>query len=110
MTVYNNLSAKLNKRITIEEVTETSDGAGGFTTSWSTKAVLWAMIRPVFAVEDFEASKIEGVVTHLIVVRYLSGITPKMRISYDGRIFDIKGVINVMERGKVLEIRVEEKI
>jgi len=110
MKGYSNLSSKLNRRITIEEVTETSDSAGGFTVSWATKAILWAMIKPISAIENFEANKIEGKVSHLIVVRYMNGITPKMRISYDGRVFDIKGVINVMEFGKILEIRVEERV
>jgi len=110
MGMYSNLSAKLNQRIVIEEVTESSDSSGGFTTSWSTKATLWAMIKPISAVENFVSNKIEGKVTHIIIVRYMSGITPKMRVSYDSRLFDIKGVINVFEKGKVLEMRVEEKM
>jgi SPP1 family predicted phage head-tail adaptor len=110
MKNHNNLSAMLNKRIIVEEAIETSDGAGGFAVNWTPKITLWAMIMPISAIENFEANKIEGTVSHIIIIRYIAGINTKMRIIYDGRIFNINGVINVMENRRALEIRAEEKL
>ena len=37
-------------------------------------------------------------------IRWQTGITHKMRISYDSRLFDIRTVIDVRERNRSIEI------
>ena len=43
-----------------------------------------------------------------IIIRYLSGIVPKMRVKYGSRIFDILSVINVSERNRELQLMCRE--
>ena len=40
------MSARLNRLLTLEEEVRAADGAGGFTTQWTTKGTLWAEVRP----------------------------------------------------------------
>ena len=104
-----NLSSRLNKIVVIEETTETPDTAGGFTESWSTKTAIWAEIRPISGREIMKAEQITDTVTHIITTRYIDGITPKMRIKYNSRYFNIRYVINVLEKSEMLEMLVEEE-
>jgi len=103
------LASRLSKRIIIEEATEVTDGAGGYTTTWATKVTVWAEIKPISGYEMIEADKIAEIVTHVITIRYVSGITPKMRVNYGGRIFGIQSVVNYLEKKEILEILVKEE-
>ena len=50
----------------------------------------------------------QSAVTHKIVVRYRSGVNASMRFSFDGRIFNIRAVIDVDEKRDTMAILVEE--
>jgi SPP1 family predicted phage head-tail adaptor len=103
------LASRLNKRVIIEEVTEATDGAGGYTTSWATNVTVWAEIKPISGCEMIEADKIAEIITHVITIRYVSGITPKMRVNFGGRIFEIQSVVNYLEKKEILELLVREE-
>ena len=45
-----------------------------------------------------------------IIIRYLSGIVPKMRVKFGSRIFDILSVINVKESNRELQLMCRESI
>jgi len=49
-------------------------------------------------------------VTGKISIRYLAGITPKMRVKHGNRIFDIVSMINPEERNRELQLMVKERI
>jgi len=87
----------LRHRISIEQLTRTADGQGGFTESWSQFASVWANIVPTSAAERFFAQRIESNVTHKIGIRYLSGVASEMRIIFETRIFQIHGVRKIDE-------------
>ena len=99
---------KLRRRITIERVTETQDTDGAVLETWSTYATVQASIEPISGREYFAAQSTQADVTHRIRIRYLSGIVPKMRVSYNSRIFDILSVINVGERNRELQLMCRE--
>ncbi len=60
--------------------------------------------------QHFAAQSTQADVTHRITLRYMSGITPKMRVNYNSRIFDILSVINVGERNRELQLMCRESI
>lgn len=91
---------KLRHRITIQQLTQTPDGAGGYTKSWVPFATVWASVEPISGKEYFEAQQTQSAVTHKIRIRYHTGITPVMRIDFKGRIFGIESVINWEERNR----------
>jgi SPP1 family predicted phage head-tail adaptor len=99
---------RLRHRIAIERVTETRDTDGSVIETWSTYATVQASIDPISGREYFAAQSVQADVTHRIVIRYLSGIVPKMRVKYGSRIFDILSVINVSERNGELQLMCRE--
>lgn len=100
----------LRHRITIQSVTETSDGMGGFTEAWATYVTAWADIKPVKGEEALEHKKLEHELVHRIWTRYISGITTKMRIVWGTRTMRIIGLRNPDERDKMFEIMAEELV
>jgi SPP1 family predicted phage head-tail adaptor len=101
---------KLRHRITIEQVTETQDIDGSVIETWTTFATAQASIEPVSGREYFAAQSTQAEVTHRIRLRYLSGVTPKMRVNYNSRIFDILSVININERNRELQLMCRESV
>jgi SPP1 family predicted phage head-tail adaptor len=101
---------KLRHRIAIEQVTETQDTDGAVIETWSVFAVAQASIEPISGREYIAAQSTQAEVTHRIRLRYLSGVTPKMRVNCNSRIFDILSAINVGERNRELQLMCRENI
>lgn len=99
---------KLRHQITIQQNTRSSDGSGGYSYTWSTFATIWGSVSPPNARQRFFADRLEHNITHVVVIRYMSGITSDMRISHDGRYLQIHGIRNPDERGISLELMCEE--
>jgi len=78
-------------------VTKAEDGMGGITETWSTDFSAYIAIWPFSVREAAENMRVSADVTHKIRMRYRTGVTPDMRISWNSRTFEIKGVMN---RGK----------
>lgn len=105
------LASRLRHRITLQEPSETNDGLGGTTRSWSDVATVWAEIIPLRqGSERMFAIQQQMQVTHRVIMRYREGITADMRISYAGRAFNIRSVSDVQERKTILEIYAEEGV
>ncbi len=101
----------LRHPIVIEEVTsEARDAVGGVTPTWTTFASPWSAVQSGAGREFFAAKERHGTISHLFIIRQLDGITPKMRVSFDGRVFDILSAINVDERDRATHIATIEHI
>lgn len=85
-------------RIIIESQVRTPDGQGGFTATWSTFAERWSEIKDKKAQQVYFANQLQHQVSHQMIMRYVSGLKAEMRISFDGRIFEIREMIDVGER------------
>ncbi len=85
-------TGNLRHRIEIQQPVNTEDGQGGFVTTWTVFKTVWAEILPTSSNERLFAEKVEEMRTHKITIRYLEGISANMRIVYQGRIFQIKGI------------------
>lgn len=99
----------LRHRIVIERAERTSDGAGGSTMEWEQFAQVWAAIWSRKADEEFRLDRIAGTATHDIWIRFRPDVRPDMRMRLGVRIFDIRGVIDVEDRGAWLKCPVEER-
>ena len=96
---------KLNKRITFQLQDLDSEDE-----DWKDIATTWANINPISGKEYYSAETINSDLTHKIRVRYRKGITPDMRVLYNGRIFYIVSVINEFERNSTLQLMCRELI
>jgi len=85
---------ELNKRITLQAQTKTSDGMGGFAVTWTDMATLWAAIWPVSANEIIQAQAPAMVVSHRIRIRYRNVLKANWRIKYADRYFNIVSIID----------------
>ncbi len=89
----------LKHRIKFQQMGRVADGQGGWIESWTdftppqhSAPEVWAEVKPASAGERYFAQKIEMIVTHKICIRWLDGITQEMRIIFENRIFQIKGI------------------
>ncbi len=104
-------AGQLRHPITIEQMaSEPRDAVGGITPTWSTFASPWAALKSGSAREFVAAQARHGEVTHLFIIRHIDGITPKMRINFDGRLFDIQGAINVNQLDRATHISAKERV
>lgn len=101
-------SGRLRHKISIEKVTETINDAGEVTESWGEFANIWAQIMPLVGKEYWSSRQVESEVTGKIRIRYLPGVTPKMRINSNNRIYNIEAVINIEERNMETVLLVSE--
>lgn len=79
----------LNKRITLQEHTETPDGEGGFTESWSDVGTYWANVKPLSARQVFQYRSSNVIATHVIKVRAQVPVEEDNRILYGSRVFEV---------------------
>ena len=101
---------ELRHRIQIESLHLVSDGQGGNKSSWLPFAEVWAKITPKQKKEIYSTEQIRPIGTHEIVIRNLEGVLPKMRILFDGRVFQIKGIRKDNEQRFFMYIDAEENV
>lgn len=100
----------LRNRIKIQRESFTPDGLGGGTNAWADYAEIRAFIKPISGSERLYSMRLEANVTHRIFIRYRDDLTTKDRISYKGRLMQIRALINLEEANKFIEIYADEGV
>lgn len=100
-------AGKLRHLITIEEPTESQNEYGEPVESWATFAQLWASRGDLAGREYFAAQQTQAEVTTRFRLRYVDGITAKMRVSSDGVLYQINSVQDPDGRRRELIIMAE---
>jgi SPP1 family predicted phage head-tail adaptor len=100
----------LRHRIKIERQTKVADGAGGSTITWATYAEIRSFIKPISGNERLFSQRLEANTTHRIFIRYRGDLTTTDRINYNGRLMQIRALINLEEMNKFIEIYAEEGV
>ena len=103
-------SGKLRHRITIQSKGVARDSFGAEVITWLTEKTVWASVDPIFGREYFLAHQVQADVTHSIRIRYYEGLRPDWRILFGSRIFDIKSIINLEERGREMVLMARENV
>jgi SPP1 family predicted phage head-tail adaptor len=101
-------TGNLRHYITIEQQTETFNSEGELVTTWSTYKSVWAEILPLVGREFWASKQVNSETTGKLRIRYISGITPKMRIKFGSRILNITGIVNTEEKNKEIVIYYSE--
>ena len=100
----------MRQRVTLQQESQTADGAGGYALNWTDVATVWAEIEPMSGREIRFARRLEARLSHVIALRYRSDITTAMRVSYDGRLFNIRAITNIGERDRITKLYCEEGV
>lgn len=91
----------LRQRIDLQSAVETRDAIGGVIRTWSTIATVWGEIRPMNSHETVANRQVVGRITHFIKIRHYAALRQTWRVKYGTRTFNITGIRNIDERGKV---------
>lgn len=103
-------AGNLRNLIIIEQATETFNSEGELVTTWATYKSVWAEILPLVGREFWASKQVNSETTGKLRIRYIAGITPKMRIKFGNRYFEILGVINIEEKGEEMVIYYKEAL
>ncbi len=104
------ISGRKSSSIEIQTVTQVVNDFGGLTETWATFKKVFAEVNPKRGQEYFSSRQINTKNDVVFRFNYFSGITTKMRVSYNTRVFDIQSIININERNREIELMCEEQV
>lgn len=92
----------LNRRITVESATVARTATGGEVKTWEVVAEVWAAATWKGGKELTAARTIHPDAEVVWLIRAgAAAVTPKMRIVYNARLFDVLGVDDLSDRDRV---------
>ena len=102
-------AADLDQRITLQARSVVTDSVGQDAITWVDVATVWAQCQAVRGREFFAAAQVQQETTVKVRIRWRAGVTPLMRLVWQGRAHDITGVVPV-GRKDMLEIMCVEGV
>ena len=103
-------AGRLRHRVAIQSQSTTLDDYGEATGSWSTGDTVWAAVEPVSGSERDIGEGKAGIVSHRVVMRYNSSVSPKKRLLFGSRVLNIDSVINVDELNERMSLFCVEEV
>ena len=97
MRSTNYVPRSMDRRITIERGTPSRNSSGGEVLTWASLATRWAAVTFEAGSENTSAKKETASQVTVFRTRYITGLTEKDRISYDGACYDIT---QIQEQGR----------
>lgn len=103
---------ELRHRLTVQNPTRASDGDGGYTDTWAaaSPSPVWGKVEPSTPdrIERMVGNTVDAPVSHIVTLRFHSGITAKTRLTLDGRYLAVRGVQNLLDKDQWLVLACEE--
>lgn len=102
-------SGTLRHRITLQQDAGTADSAGQVIENWST----WLANEPAEVIEtggseSLRGQQIDATATHVVRIRYRTGVTERLRIVWGTRVLGIVNVRDIDGRRRELWITARE--
>jgi SPP1 family predicted phage head-tail adaptor len=72
----------LREHVTIQQKTNTANGQGGRTSTWSTLATVFAKVEAVDGAETIAAGGVTALQRYRVTIRYRADVGPTNRISW----------------------------
>ena len=105
----NNVFADFNKDFTIESFTSLPDGQGGEKITWSTFATIKGFVERLSGKEQKKDEHLQNKYPTEFSFEYVAGINNKMRIIYNGKQFNIRQDIPILEADVFINIIADEE-
>lgn len=100
---------QLRHRLTLQMVTSSSKNSfGEEVDTTADMGKVWGSVVPLSGRELQAAQQAQSRTTHKIIIRHRENVTPRSRIIYDGRTFEVEAITNREERGRWLDIMAVE--
>lgn len=100
---------ELRLRLTIEAPSESDDGEGGVTRTWTDAGDVWAALEPLTMDGKTIADRDTPMLRHRLTLRSYPDLSVKHRFRLGERILQIRAMRDPDERGEFLECLVEEE-
>jgi SPP1 family predicted phage head-tail adaptor len=84
-------AGELNQRIVVEASIPTTNAIGDSILEWRPIATIWASKQHKTSREFYAAQKVNAEITDLFIIRYRANVTTRMRVSYNGKHYNILG-------------------
>ena len=81
---------RMNQRVRIEQAVSVTDGHGGQSTSWTARAVVWALVEPLTSREALAAQQVTAVLSTAVTIWFRDDISVKDRICLRDRTLHIE--------------------
>jgi SPP1 family predicted phage head-tail adaptor len=101
-------AGKLDKKLILQSQSITRDTFGAEVVTWVNTAQVYASMEQVSGRELYTAQQINAEATTKITIRHRKDITPKMRLVYKERVFDIVKFDNVKEASHTIVLTCKE--
>jgi SPP1 family predicted phage head-tail adaptor len=89
---------ELDRWVTIERGTPTTDDLGGEVMSWVPYAETWAKFTPISDSEKYSSAEVGARLEARFLIRWGLNVNPEDRLIMDGRTYAIAGVKEVGRR------------
>lgn len=93
--------------VTIEQVTNTADSAGGYSESWATRKAIFCKIEDTGGAESIIAGRLEHSETFNLTTHYDSAILKTDRVDMDGIKYKITRIQNIDRKNEYMIISIE---
>lgn len=100
----------LNRRVTLQKLVPVKDAGGGMSNSFVPQFTTWAKILPQSGAELESADQLDPHMQFLITIRYSKFRAPRpgWYVSYNGRMWRVRDVIDLEEAHLYIEMLCEE--
>lgn len=95
---------RLRHRVELQEIVTTETDSGQLTDAPTTRATVYADVRPLRGYEAFGAHQLQAEVSHSIRIRFRTDVEASWRVKYGDRLFRVDSVFNVEERDRFLAL------
>lgn len=90
-------AGRLDRRVTIEQVSRANDTFGDPIETWTVLDTVWADVRPIRGSEPFQGEQFQARADTRFRMRYRSDVDAAMRLRYRG---DLYGIVSILELGR----------
>lgn len=99
--------AEKTQRVAFSRLTSTTDAEGVSTDAWTAIRSAWASVEHRSGAQKWGNGGYSAVITDLFTIGYVPGWIPdaSMRLTWDGKNYDIESAENIREENQDIEIR-----